>query len=112
MESLRCVFTQIGIIFKHDLRLSKCQSWCSVSIDSASKPTAVSFWEGVLYFISPCMIRMIMLDTFRGMLRLSLELAGHVAAGIDIVGNLRAMELAINLIYHILLYKNETVSNC
>ena len=31
MESLRCIFTQIGIIFKHDLRLSKCQSWCSVS---------------------------------------------------------------------------------
>ena len=30
MESLRCIFTQIAIIFKHDLRLSKCQSWCSV----------------------------------------------------------------------------------
>ena len=32
MESLRCIFTQIAIIFKHDLRLSKCQSWCSDTI--------------------------------------------------------------------------------
>ena len=31
MEILRCIFTQLAIIFKHDLRLSKCQSWCSVS---------------------------------------------------------------------------------
>ena len=29
MESLRCIFTYIAIIFKYDLRLSKCQSWCS-----------------------------------------------------------------------------------
>ena len=31
MESLKCIFTQIAIIFKHDLRLSKCQSWCSAT---------------------------------------------------------------------------------
>ena len=32
MESLRCIFTQIAITFKHDLRLSKCQSSCSDSL--------------------------------------------------------------------------------
>ena len=29
LESLRSIFTQIAITFKHDFRLSKCQSWCS-----------------------------------------------------------------------------------